>query len=687
MTEPLNIVILGLSITSSWANAHATVYRSLIRALTRRGHPVLFLERDTPGGASGRDLPTPSFGRTEMYHDVDELKQRFSTAVRTADLVIVGSFVPDGVEIGRWVCQTTEGIAAFYDIDTPVTLAKLRLGEHAYLTPELIRDYQLYLSVSGGPILQRVEREYGSPMARPLYCCFDPEQYYPEAVAATWDLGYMGTYSEDRQPRVERLMLEPARRWTEGRFIVAGPQYPQTFDWPANTRRIDYLPPAQHAWFYNRQRFTLNITRDEMMRAGYSPGVRLFEAAACGTPIISDMWEGLNHFFEIGREILVAQDPEDTLRYLREMPESQRIAIGLRARQRVLTHHTAAHRAAQLEAYVQEVNAYRLASHQLGGQFTDPVDNGVIESNDVQEAVGQLAPWFHNLHLPDGTQTAPDHVMGDFPACRWVHIADHLPRNLTGWNVLDIGCNAGFYSLEMARRGATVLAIDCNERCLAQARWAAKQYDLHDRITFYNMQVYELAHLRDEFDLVLFMGVFYHLRYPLLGLDIVAEKVRRLMVFQSMTMPGTSVYEDTAVQDVNDREAMLEPGWPKMAFIEHRLAGDATNWWAPNHAGIEAMLRSAGMQVIGRPAQEIYLCQPDPSGRSATRPWDRDELLAATGRSHRTQTDRLEPRQRIMPRAPVDRSRNDRDVVLVREPSRRDGYSCNSPTALRPSLS
>ncbi len=683
MTEPLNIVILGLSITSSWGNGHATVYRSLVRALTRRGHPVLFLERDVPWYAANRDLPDPPFGRTELYQSVDELQQRYEATIRSADLVIVGSYVPDGVTIGQWVCRNTEGVAAFYDIDTPVTLAKLRRGDHEYLTPELIRDYHLYLSFSGGPILQRIEREYGSPMARPLYCCFDPELYCPEAVAPTWDMGYMGTYSDDRQPRVESLMLEPARQWAKGRFIVAGPQYPDAIQWPANTRRIEHLPPAQHPWFYNRQRFTLNITRDEMIQAGYSPSVRLFEAAACGTPIISDMWDGLNHFFEIGREILVAQDAEDSLRYLRDMPDGQRVAIGLRARQRVLTHHTAAHRAAQLEAYVQDVNEYRHGERlQHGPAITDRIADE-LDTGTIAQAIEKLSPWFHNLHLPDGSQTAPQHPLGDFPTCKWTQIADHLPRNLTGWTVLDIGCNAGFYSFELARRGGSVLAIDCDDRYLAQAHWAARQFELHDRIAFRKMQVYELARMRDEFDLVLFMGVFYHLRYPLLALDLVAEKVRRLMVFQSLTMPGTSVYEDTADQDINDRRAMLDPGWPKMAFIEHRLANDATNWWAPNHAGIEAMLRSSGMQVIGRPAHEIYLCQPDPSGRPGMQSWRRDELLAATGQLHVADDPRPESRNRGGVKANGARSRTTRETILNRERKRNDGYSCTSPTALR----
>lgn len=252
-------------------------------------------------------------------------------------------------------------------------------------------------------------------------------------------------------------------------------------------------------------------------------------------------------------------------------------------------------------------------------------------SEGADEAAA-LGPWFHNLHLPDGTQTAPDHFLGDFPAYKWRELAPHLPADLRGWRALDIGCNAGFYSFELARRGARVTGIDLDRRYLRQARWAARQYALEDRVEFRQMQVYDLARVDETFDLVLFMGVFYHLRYPLLGLDIVSEKVERLMVFQSLTTPGMDVYDAEPDREINDRAAMLQPGWPKMAFIEHRLAGDPTNWWAPNHACVEALLRSAGMRVIGRPGTELYLCKPDPDRPSSVRTWNAAELRSATGR-------------------------------------------------------
>jgi spore maturation protein CgeB len=351
----LRIVILGLSITSSWGNGHATTYRGLVRELTARGHHVLFLERDVPWYASNRDLPQPQHGRTALYLELPELKRRFAKEVEEADMVIVGSYVPDGVEVGKWVIQTAGGLTAFYDIDTPVTLAKLARGEVDYLSPDLIREYQLYLSFTGGPILERLEREYGSPMARALYCSVDPDLYYPEVRPSRWDLGYMGTFSEDRQPALTRFLIDTAQAWPEGRFVVAGPQYPKSIRWPRNVHRIQHLPPARHRGFYNAQHFTLNLTRADMIAAGFSPSVRLFEAAACGAPIISDQWDGLETLFQPGQEILIARTGQEVVQWVRDMPSWERVALGARARRRVLAEHTAAHRAAELEGYALEL--------------------------------------------------------------------------------------------------------------------------------------------------------------------------------------------------------------------------------------------------------------------------------------------------------------------------------------------
>ena len=233
----------------------------------------------------------------------------------------------------------------------------------------------------------------------------------------------------------------------------------------------------------------------------------------------------------------------------------------------------------------------------------------------LKDEVRRRGPWFHNLHLPGGVRTAPEHFLGDFPAFKWRELAPHLPEELEGWTVLDVGCNAGFYSFEMARRGARVTGLDHDEHYLSQARWAAGVLELEDRTEFERGTVYDLARDDRTWDLVVFMGVLYHLRYPLLGLDAVCRAVDRLLVFQTLSMPGDEVREDTDGLGLDRRDALLEPGWPKMAFLEHRFQDDPTNWWAPNHACIEAMLRSAGMRVVERPGHEIYLCKPDPSTR------------------------------------------------------------------------
>jgi len=253
-------------------------------------------------------------------------------------------------------------------------------------------------------------------------------------------------------------------------------------------------------------------------------------------------------------------------------------------------------------------------------------------AGDVSPEVAQLAPWFHNLHLPDGSQTAPNHPLGDFPAFKWREIGASLPEDLNGWSVLDIGCNAGFYSIELAKRGAHVTGIDCDQHFLTQARWAAEQFGLSHQIEFHRAQVYDLARWDRTFDLVLFLGVFYHLRYPLLGLDIVAEKVGRQLLFQALMLKGENVGTTPDDFSIDEREIMDSRDWPKMAFVEKRLAGDGTNWWIANDASVQAMLRSTGMKVIGRPAHETYLCMRDPDAAENSF-FDRREFLAATGRA------------------------------------------------------
>jgi tRNA (mo5U34)-methyltransferase len=255
--------------------------------------------------------------------------------------------------------------------------------------------------------------------------------------------------------------------------------------------------------------------------------------------------------------------------------------------------------------------------------------DSLTTASTLAEEIEALGPWFHNLHLPDGTQTAPQHFLGDFPSYKWEEVRRHLPEDLAGWTALDIGCNAGFYSFQLARRGARVTGIDHDPHYLKQARWAARQFGLADQVSFREMTVYDLARTEEQWDLVLFMGVLYHLRYPLLGLDIVARKVGRRMIFQTMTMPGDEVYEAPVDVSIHQRETLLDPGWPKLAFLEHRLAGDPTNWWAPNHAAVQAMLRSAGLQVTAMPGHEIYVCTPGPPREELE--WIEKELRQATG--------------------------------------------------------
>jgi spore maturation protein CgeB len=345
----MRIVVLGLSLSSSWGNGHATTFRALLRAFAAAGHDILFLERDVPWYASQRDLADPDFCRLAFYADLAGL-EGWRAEIAAADAVIVGSYVPEGVAVGRFVQDAARGVTAFYDIDTPVTLAKLARGDFEYLSPEVIPGYDVYLSFTGGPTLDLLERRYGSPAARALYCSVDPEAYPPLDVPKRWDLSYLGTYSPDRQPTLERLLIEPARAEPHRRFVVAGPQYPADIDWPANVERIDHLPPADHAEFYAASRFTLNVTRDDMIRAGWSPSVRLFEAASCGTPIISDIWEGIGDLLRPGEEIILAEDGAAVTAALAEDAR----AIGAAARARVMAGHTAAHRAAELETYLQE---------------------------------------------------------------------------------------------------------------------------------------------------------------------------------------------------------------------------------------------------------------------------------------------------------------------------------------------
>ena len=351
----MKFVIIGLSVTSSWGNGHATTYRALLKELSALGHDILFLEKDVPYYAENRDMPNPDFCKLGLYKTNEELKKEYAQQVAEADVVIVGSYVQQGVEVGNWAIETAKGITAYYDIDTPVTLAKLERKDYEYVDPDLISRYDLFLSFCGGPILDLLETKYGSPLAKPLHCSVDPEFYYPEEKEKKWQLGYLGTYSIDRQPTVNELLIKPAKGSPESKFVVAGPQYPEDIQWPQNIERTTHLPPSEHRGFYNSQQFTLNVTREDMIKAGYSPSVRLFEAAACGVPIISDYWEGIETFFEPDKDILIARSASQVQEYFKNISKEERKQIGENARQKVMKNHTAKARAKELETYVKEI--------------------------------------------------------------------------------------------------------------------------------------------------------------------------------------------------------------------------------------------------------------------------------------------------------------------------------------------
>lgn len=367
--KSLDIRVFGLSITSAWGNGHATTYRSLLKALANRGHRICFYEKDVPWYAHNRDLPNPAFCQKILYRHPEDLRGH-AKAIARADLVILGSYVSDAAELAHWIHGLGPACFAFYDIDTPVTLAKLRTGNHEYLHPDMIPEFDLYLSFTGGPILKALEQEFGARKAAPLYCSVDPELYFPDDLNANstplghvdehkYRLGYLGTFSSDRQDKLQRLLLDVATAVPQERFCVAGAQYPEDMAVPVNVERIEHIPPPQHRRFYNDQRFTLNLTRSDMVDAGHSPSVRLFEAGACGVPVISDDWPGMASFFVPGEDILIASSTDDVVHYL-NISNEERFAIVQRFRSKVLNHHTSQHRAEELEQLWQQATTRTL---------------------------------------------------------------------------------------------------------------------------------------------------------------------------------------------------------------------------------------------------------------------------------------------------------------------------------------
>ena len=351
----MKIVIFGLSITSSWGNGHATTFRALAKALAARGHRIVFFERNVEWYESNRDLPHPPFCEVHLFESWKQILPRARRQLRDADVAVVGSYFPDGVAAIDEVLESPARVKAFYDIDTPITLARLRSdADPDYLLRKQIPGFNLYFSFTGGEMLRELEQRFGARRAVPLYCSFDPEQYrhWEAKRRFACDLSYMGTYAPDRQPKLEELLCQPARQLSEKKFIVAGPQYPRGVRWPKNVRRIMHLNPRWHPQFYSSSRLTLNVTRREMVLAGFSPSVRLFEAAACAAAIVSDNWPGLDEFFEPGKEILLPTGADDVVRYISDYGDSELQDIGARAQARVLAEHTNQKRAQQFEAYV-----------------------------------------------------------------------------------------------------------------------------------------------------------------------------------------------------------------------------------------------------------------------------------------------------------------------------------------------
>jgi spore maturation protein CgeB len=356
----MRLAVFGLTVSSSWGNGHATLWRGLVRALAEAGHRVVFFERDVPYYAEHRDLTQLPGGELLLYRDWDEVRAQAQRELRQADAVMVTSYCPDGVAATELIAQSgTRAAKVFYDMDTPVTLDVLRAGGPvAYLGPRGLRDFDLVLSYTGGPSLQELRSRLGARRVRTLYGHVDPQVHRPAAPADAYraDLSYLGTYAADRQAAVEALFLEPARRLPARGFMLAGAQYPAGFPWTDNIRFVRHLPPAEHPAFFSFSRFTLSVTRKAMADNGHCPSGRLFEAAACGTPVISDWWAGLDEFFEPGREILVARDADDVVRAL-ALPDAEVARIAAAARERVLAEHTAAHRARRLLALLEEAAA------------------------------------------------------------------------------------------------------------------------------------------------------------------------------------------------------------------------------------------------------------------------------------------------------------------------------------------
>ncbi len=354
----MKIVIFGLTVSSSWGNGHATLWRGLLKALARRGHQVVFFERDVPYYATTRDVWELSGGnRLVLYPDFTSIRPMALAEVADADLGIVTSYCPDGLPAAELLKNSTATLKAFYDLDTPITLNALRAG-HAvdYLPADGLSEFDLVLSYTGGKALEELQLKLGARDVFPLYGSVDPDAHHPVLPDKDFraDLSYLGTYAPDRQEALEELFLKPSRILPQCRFLIGGAQYPADFPWASNVWFVRHTPPALHPAFFSSCRATLNITRRAMAEYGYCPSGRLFEAAACGAPLLSDAWVGLDSFFEPGAELMIVEKAQDVVDAL-QRSDAELQAMASRARQRTLDEHTSEHRVRELEIICESV--------------------------------------------------------------------------------------------------------------------------------------------------------------------------------------------------------------------------------------------------------------------------------------------------------------------------------------------
>ncbi len=346
----MKLVIFGLTVSSSWGNGHATIWRGLCSALARQGHRVQFFERDVPYYAVHRDLHQSNNFDLVLYRKWDEVLPLAKRCVQESDCAVVTSYCPDARAASDLVLEAQGPMRLFYDLDTPVTLGRLRAGEDVEYIPAYgLEPFDLVLSYTGGPALTELQTRLGARRVAPLYGCADPAIHKPVPASPHYacDLSYLGTYAADRQATLEKLFIEPARRCPDKRFVIGGAQYPLEFPWTSNIWFVRHLPPPEHPAFYCSSNLTLSVTRAAMAEMGYCPSGRLFEAAACGTPVISDTWDGLETFFEPGREILLASTADEVEEALAIDPD-ERKRLGAAARARALDEHTADHRSLEL---------------------------------------------------------------------------------------------------------------------------------------------------------------------------------------------------------------------------------------------------------------------------------------------------------------------------------------------------